>query len=466
MLAAMAVSDRRAAWGVAAVSLLVAATRWAARARVADDYDSIGFSRGIERFDLAALRPHFPGYPVYVALGKLGAAAGLAPLAAATLISTVASAATAAAVWRLGCVAGASRRAGWAALALVACAWLPWQLGGAALSDMTATAFVALAFAALTWDGALAAALGGVGIALALGTRASYWPLAVSFAVVSARHRQRRAVAAGAVVGLIAWLVPLVAIVHPAALVALARTHLAGHFSTWGGTIATEPRLGLRLFAFARAVAYDGVVANRWLLVVAAALVLWCARTLPRSRTAWLVVAAPYAAWVLLAQNIVEQPRHALPLVIFACVMLGVAVAQRPLAAVALPALALCASAPLGWTRVHTPPAAAQAAAWVAANFPQPNAVAVFGGKSIRFFDELAPSVVTRTRTWASEVDVELERLDVLPPALLLTSEVEVDPTRARRVADGPTFCRDPRLDRAQPCLTLRRYRLVTSRGE
>jgi hypothetical protein len=455
----MAAADRRTTWGLVAASLAIGAARWLGRARVPDDYDSIGFTRAIERYDLAALRPHFPGYPVYVALAKLAAAAGLAPLTAATLVSAIAAAATALAVWRLG-AALASRTAGWCALLLYACAWLPWQLGGAALSDMTATALVALACAALTVERRAFAALAGVAIALALGTRASYWPLVASFAVVAARRPHRRAVFAGAAAGLVAWLVPFVAIVGPAALVALARTHVAGHFTTWGGTIATEPRLGLRAFAFARALVYDGLVANRWLLFAAAPLVLLSARALPRSRTAWLVVAAPYAVWVLFAQNVVEQPRHVLPLVVFLCVMLGVALARRPPLAVAVAALALAASAPLAWTRARTTPAAAQAAAWVAATYPQPNAVAVFGGRSIRFFDELAPSVVTRARTWASEVDVELARLDVLPPVLLITSEVDVDPTRARRVGDGPTFCRDARLDRAQPCLTLHRYRL------
>jgi hypothetical protein len=444
-------------------ALAVAAMRWLARARVADDYDSIGFVRGIERYDLAALRPHFPGYPVYVALAKLGAAAGLPPLTAATLVSALAAGAAAVAVWRLGySAAGGERaeRAGSVALALYAAAWLPWQLGGAALSDMTATALVALAFAALTVERRAFAALAGVALALALGTRASYWPLAASFAVVAARRPHRRAAAAGALAGLVAWIVPFVAVVHPAALVALARTHLTGHFTTWGGTIATEPRFGLRLFAFARGLVYDGLVANRWLLLAAAPLVLLCARALPRSRTAWLVVAAPYALWVLFAQNVVEQPRHLLPLVVLACVMLGVALARRPPVAVAVVALALAASVPLAWMRAHTPPAAAQAAAWIKATYPQKNSVAVFGGKSIRFFEELAPEIQTRTRTWASEVDVELERLDVLPPALYITSEVDVDARRARRVGDGPTFCRDVRLDRAQPCLTLRRYRL------
>jgi hypothetical protein len=468
----MPTTDKRTTWSVIGASLLVGAARWLARARVPDDYDSIGFQRGLQHFDLARLQPHFPGYPVYVALGQAAVRLGLVPLAAATLISSLAAAATAAAVWRLGAALTATtsaattanpRAGGWAALALYAAAWLPWQLGGAALSDATATAFVALAFAALTVEGAPLAALAGAAMALAVGTRASYWPLLVSFAVVVARRPlQRRAALAGGVAGLVAWLAPFVAVVGPTALVRLGRTHLVGHFTSWGGSIATQPDVPLRLWAFARALVHDGLFAHWLALALAAPLVVWCARPLfaPRLRRLALVVAAPYGAWVLLAQNVVEQPRHLLPLVTLGCAALGAVLARRVFVAVAVIVLALAASAPLAWTRAHTPPAAAQAAAWVSSTYPQKNAVAVFGGKSLRFFDELAPQVVTRTRTWLSEVDVELERLDVLPRALYITSEVELDRTRAARVGDGPTFCRDARIDRAQPCLTLRAYRL------
>ena len=171
-------------------------------------------------------------------------------------------------------------------------------------------------------------------------------------------------------------------------------------------------------------------------------------------------MAAPYALWVLLGQNVVEQPRHTLPLVTLACIALGSALARRRAAAAAMVLLALGSSVPLAWQRVHTSPAAAQAALWVGTSYSPADRVAVFGGRSLRFFDELAPTVVTRKRTWLSEVDVELERLDRFPHHIFITSEVEVDRARAARVGEGPTFCRDARLDRAQPCLTLRTYRI------
>ena len=440
------------------MSILVGVSRWLARARVPDDYDGIGFVRALRHFDMAQLQPHFPGYPVYVALGRAAAGAGLAPLDAAALVSAIAAAVTAAAVFRLASVVARTPHGGWAALTLYAGAWLPWMLGGAALSDATATAFVALAFAALTFDGALASALAGVAIALGLGTRVSYWPLAVSFAIVAARRPHRASALLGAVAGGIAWLVPFVVIVGARALIALGRTHVVGHFTAWGGSIATQTNVPLRLWTFARALVHDGLFAH-WLALVAAAPLVALASK-PKALRVVALVAAPYALWVLLGQNVVEQPRHLLPLVTLACVFIGAALAERPIVAALVAALAFAPSLPLAYRRVHVEPAAAQAARWTAARYPQPNAVVVFGTRSIRFFDELAPAILRRTRGWASEADVDLERLDVLPPRILITSEVDVDETRTARVADVVTFCRDARIDRGQPCLTLREYRI------
>jgi hypothetical protein len=76
----------------------------------------------------------------------------------------------------------------------------------------------------------------------------------------------------------------------------------------------------------------------------------------------------------------------------------------------------------------------------------------------VRFFDELP--IVRRERTWLAEVYVDLERMNVLPRHVLVTSEVVGAPTHGAWLTDGPTFCRDPRIDRQSPCLTLRVYHL------
>jgi hypothetical protein len=206
---------------------------------------------------------------------------------------------------------------------------------------------------------------------------------------------------------------------------------------------------------------YDGLAPHPAALAGLALLTAVAARRLrpPGStlRTA-AIIALPYAVWIFLAQNVVGQPRHAAPLVVALVVALGRVLRPHPWLAACAAVLTLSASAPLAWARAHDEPAAAQAARFVSARHPVAD-VAVFGGRAIRFFRLLAPEINVRERTWISEVDVELERLDVLPGVVYVTSEVEPDPASASRLGEVITFCRDPRLDRAQPCLSLLRYR-------
>src|SRR6185312_9308612 len=218
------------------------------------------------------------------------------------------------------------------------------------------------------------ALLGGVALALAIGTRVSYWPLALSFAVVVARFRpveERRAALAGCFAATLAWLVPFVAVVGARTLFALGRVHLAGHFSDWGGAVTTRPELAARALALLRDLVYDGIWPQPIGLAVALAGCLalaWPWRRPPASaRAVAVIVVVPYALWALFAQNVIEQPRHLVPLVAAACVAIGLGAARSPRATIigfALAALAAAASAPLVLHR--GPPAAVVVAERVA----------------------------------------------------------------------------------------------------
>lgn len=437
------------ALAVAAVALL----RLATRGYAGDSWDAVGFLRAVADFDLARFQPHTPGYPVYVALCKI--------VRAPQVVSALASAATALALWRIA-AACADERAGWIALALWAGALSPWLTGGAALADATATAFVAGAFAALTFGGARAALLGGVAIALALGARVSYWPLALSFAVVVARYlprADRRAALVGFVAAMLGWLAPFVAVVGLAPLVALGRVHVAGHFGAWGGSIATRPDVGARLVAFARDLAYDGIWPHRFALAAAlAGCALLVRRPSARARAVAAIVVVPYALWALLAQNVLEQPRHLLPLVAATIVALAIAAARRPLVGAALAALAFAASAPL---LVHRPPPAAVVVAErVAAQFPARDDVIVFAARSARVMHAAVPSLPTHDAERVSEILGTLERLSPLPRHVFYVAEelADDDPSHTAPADDRLHFCRDARLDRQSPCITLRSY--------
>src|SRR5580704_4126318 len=69
------------------------ALRLALRIDHDEDLDALRFRLGVERFDAAALRPHAPFYPVFIAAAKLVTALGPSPRGALAIVSAVSGAA-------------------------------------------------------------------------------------------------------------------------------------------------------------------------------------------------------------------------------------------------------------------------------------------------------------------------------------------------------------------------------------
>jgi hypothetical protein len=463
------------------VGAATALTRWWFRPPAPDGFDSIDFLLGMERgLDLAKLQPHFPGYPVYVGLGAALCKLGLSPLTAATSISAAAAGLTAVGL-AVCAVRLAGRKAGVAVSVLHAVAWLPLLLGSAALSDSLGTACAVLSFACLVGPSPKPGA-SGFAAGLLLGTRLSYWPIFISLAVfcrrsVGATPLHLR-IAAGALAGTLLWAVPFFAIVGVPEFFALGTAHVRGHFAQWGGTLNTRPQLPERAIALARDLFFDGFAPSAvavTLIVVMVASAMLVARRRHETFGArfeigtilWVLL--PYAVWVFAAQNVVEQPRHALPLVVGGLLVLGCFVSSHRGVLAGVAATALCVTLPLAWQRHTIPSAGAQAAAYVATHY-SPARTAVMAGRSWRFFSELPGLYALHERGALSEVIVDLGRFDRLPENVVLTSEIDL-PSGAFdsrfsprwRVEAGPRFCVDARIDRAAPCLGL--SRLVWSPG-
>jgi hypothetical protein len=271
--------------------------------------------------------------------------------------------------------------------------------------------------------------------------------------------------------GTLVWAVPFFAVVGVVPFITLGRAHLAGHFSSWGRTVASEHGLGARVVDFARDWFYDGIAPSPWVLI-GLALLLGAVVVREGRRggplrvggsLSWLAaLAVPYAIWTFAAQNVIEQPRHLLPLVEITLALLAVVLSRWPVAAGAAVALVATVSVPLAWERHRTPSAGAQASAWVAQN-ASPADTVIMADRSWRFFTELPGGYPVRQHAWLSEVTVDLSRFDRFPQLILLTSEIDLHSgtgperplPRQWRVEPGPRFCRDERIDRADPCLGL-----------
>ncbi|WP_437917311.1 hypothetical protein WME73_25055 [Sorangium sp. So ce302] len=347
--------ERRDLLALAALTAAALASRLLFRIDHDEDIDALRFALGVERFDVAALRPHAPYYPVFVAAAKGLALLGATPRAALALVSA-ASGAAAVAFTALLAREVAGRRASVFAGVLALASPFLWLSSEKLLSDMAGTAAVTAALwlcararrprgaraaaPAAPLDTAAAAArtrtwalvLLGVG----LGVRLSYFPFALACLAVIARGEggrlawlaRGRDLAAGA----LAWLVPLVLIATPRDLVATTWLQGLGHFTRWGGTAITvsSPLDRLRgviwgIWANGLGGAWPDAPAARWLgapllisLLAAGALRVAsrerAARALREQPELWASAFA-YFLWALLGQNIAYKPRHWLPLV-------------------------------------------------------------------------------------------------------------------------------------------------------
>lgn len=338
------------AW--AALVLVCVGSRVATTITYVEDPDSLRFALSVARgFDLAAMQPHFPGYPVfwavvkplYLGLGSFSTAFSVVGgLAAAGLVAALL------ALWRkpLASAEGALLSA------LVVLNPLVWLMGNRYMPDLLGTACALAAFAllmrALYGSGRRverAAVLGAAATGLLAGLRLSYLPLLAVPTVVllvrlvrEGRGRQLvRAVLAG-LASVAVWLVPMTLDTGWATLIDVATTQTTGHFTEFGGTVQTEPNVARRLAGTVRGLWADGL-GGWWpgrhpltLAVGAGVLGLsaagirefWTRRRSLRTR---MVVAglslATYAAWIFFFQNVIHKSRHVLPLLPFVLLLLS-----------------------------------------------------------------------------------------------------------------------------------------------
>jgi len=441
-----------------------------------DDWDGLGFLASVRGFDMAAFAPHPPGYPVYVALLKAVAALGAPPSQAASIVAAASGSVTFLALCHAMPADGdlAPSTLERALIALAVCLTpLSFHAFSGVGSEGPALAFAAVAFAGMVQRSpprANRAVLVGLAVGLGLGVRLSWAPFYVSLLVLMPRGTRGTSFAAGALACL-GWAIPLAAVTGPARLVSLYRTHLSGHLVRWGGTALTEPA---RVRSLARDVLADGFGAGRdaigvvVLVCLAATAVaagsLWVLRTPREARARSIgrafVLAGPYLAWVVLGQNLRQQPRHALPLVfLLSCAIGWTALVSQKRPAIRM-LLAVLAVATLdravldAVARRTIPPPGVQLLAYVRGH-ARPETSALFTGASGRFLDGSEWQPRTHTAGTLGDMLLAVARLDTLPEKLFVTSEIDRLDESPAPLTLVDTFCRPPRLDRRAPCLQL-----------
>ena len=325
-----------AAWGTVVGACLL--SRLATRITYIEDPDSLRFALSVaDEYDIAALQPHFPGYPVFWFVAELFAVPTGSFSAAFAIVGGLA---TAGLLWALLRLWGRPLRSveGAVLTGLVFFNPLLWLMGTRYMPDLLGTAWAFATLAALV--AALSAssppvarrwALAGMaGAGLLAGLRLSYMPLVVFpvLVVLGRVGRRGRQVAAGAV-GVLVWLIPMILDTGFGTLVDVAWGQTTGHFTEFGGTVQTAPDLSHRVAGTLQGLWADGLGAwwpgRHWLTGIVGlgalgtgglgAWRLW-RQGIFRRRRVWLLGASAllYAVWMFFFQNVIHKSRHVLPL--------------------------------------------------------------------------------------------------------------------------------------------------------
>jgi hypothetical protein len=350
-----------------------------------EDVDSINFALGVQQFDVAHHQPHPPGYPVFIALGKVSTAVfrrvGV-PSPETRALAVWSAVSGTVLVWFLftlylslwrDVATGADppsvvrqhdqdeRRAAWTTLIAVT-APLFWFTSLRPLSDMTglagAVAAQALILSVLSLRaGPTALISAGLIAGVSIGIRSQTFlltmpllGLALAAPGLGLRWRDRAAVLAATLVGVLVWAVPLVVAsgglgAYAAALGSQAGEDFSGVVMLWN---VRTPRVAIDALTQSFLWPWGSLLIGAGVAIVAAAGAVRLAWQHPRVLFLLALGFGPYAVFHLLFHEAVTV-RYALPLVIPVAYLVASALESRtrlilPVFAVALASVSLVSS--------------------------------------------------------------------------------------------------------------------------
>lgn len=308
-------------------------------------WDEVDFVLAVDRYDLLAMQPHFPGYPYFIAGAKLVHEWVTNPVQSLIIWNAVLALSSAVPIILLARRYIGLAPAIWAAVGVLSVPYL-WLMGSRPMSECAGIAVLWWYLWSVRWAADRPQSNSRLGAALLLfsllmGIRLSYFPFGIALvlllvyqytSLMDSRIRLRRLIMSIAAAGgaQLIWIGGLIQ--SEGTLLGFWKLSIAfvsGHFSEWGGGVAdSKVPMGTR---FVTLVA-DHLIRDVWfsrstalavlylLLLALMALGMWKLRgsiladPADRKFGKWLwVCLAAYGVWVLLGQNI-EKPRHIAPI--------------------------------------------------------------------------------------------------------------------------------------------------------
>lgn len=310
-------------------------------------WDQVDFALGVERFDLLAMQPHFPGYPFFIFGGKIIHLFGVAPDKSLTVLSILLSASSLLPLFNLlreflnrsfsmvsaaliltssYCVIMVNQPMSEGS-ALAVFWWNLWSLHYALKSKNENAVLLPLAF-----------------LSLLLGIRLSYLPFSIGVLYVlywKVKNKQLtiKKLIPFSIYGILMQMIWILAlIISEGSFISFLKLSLAfatGHFTDWGGAVeSSQLNIFERFIALVwKNIIWTGISAESTIIfVLFIILIISNYRILliknhNKNPLLFLMYTLflSYFLWALLAQN-VEKARHALPLIVlllfFICIKL------------------------------------------------------------------------------------------------------------------------------------------------
>ena len=325
-------------WGL--VLVLCVASRLLTAIYYIEDLDSLRFALSMVDYDVAKLQPHFPAYPVFCFVGKLIYAITGRYALAFSLIGGVSIFLIIFFLFKIAGIRNTSS-VGLMAIFMLLANPLLWLMSNRYMPDAMG---VGLVLASLYFTTVQDEQPRKVGIGFFLagvlgGVRLSYLPILIPTLLMQLRGRWQtlKFIVAGAA-GVTVWLVPLIVLTGWESLVDAAQTHSRGHFLEFGGTISSEPGLGLRLTKLFESIWADGfglywngrhpITACITVTLLGILIANWhTIKSVKRSSflSVSFIGCVVYLIWIFCFQNVVYKSRHVLPLVPFLALFIAFA---------------------------------------------------------------------------------------------------------------------------------------------
>ena len=306
-----------------------------------EDIDSLRFALSLYEFNIVELQPHFPGYPIFVALAKafysiinnMGGTFSL--IGGISLFILI--------VFTLK-LFGISPLSSFGLLSIITILLNPfiWIMSNRYMPDlMGASVSVASMYFLTIKPKRLNFLLIGFFLAgILCGTRLSYLPILLILLIFhTIRSNERYKLFFSFSIGCVLWLIPMILMTGFENLYLAALKQTAGHFNDFGGTIVTEGTWHRRISNMIRSIWADGLggfwLGRSWHTLFISLIMgyfyfhAFMSVKNKKFNQQYLLILGSivfYGLWIFFFQNIIYKSRHILPLISFLIVFLNLGI--------------------------------------------------------------------------------------------------------------------------------------------